>query len=290
MSINIGKIEADGKCLLTLDEYYLKPPREGVRYDYHTELEISLVKSGSGVYLVDGREYDMCKGDIFILNNIEPHYITSVDAQDGLVNSVIMFDPRLIWSIESSALDLRFLKIFFERNGRFQNRIRGNGLVEQEIAGIFLEIEREFAAKKPEYGLMVKAKLMSLLVCLLRYFDYSADDMTRSSKYMYDLSLISKVINFIDTNLSFDVRVEHLAASVFMSPSHFSAFFKKHTGLKPVEYIIKKRVSRAVEYLKSTDKTVLDIAMLCGFNNTASFNKVFKKYVGGVPSDFRRQK
>lgn len=289
MHINLGKIETQGNCLLTLNQYYLEPCAQNVYFDYHPELEISLAKSGSGIYLIDGKEYDICEGDIFILNNIEPHSIVSVDSPNVLINSVIMFDPRFIWSIESNFFDSRYLKIFFDRNDHFKNRLDRDNPATKEIRKLFIETEEEFIKKLPEYELMIKVKLMNMLANLIRYFGYTSDNSSDHPKRKYSLNRINKTMDFIDSNLTNELHLEELAATAYMNPSYFSTFFKKYIGLSPSEYIAKKRVSRAVEYLKNTDKTILEIAIMCGFNNTTNFNKTFKKYVGKVPSNFRRQ-
>ena len=288
MDMNLGKIELSGNYLLTLDQYYLEPCNLGVHFNYHPELEISLAKSGSGIYVVDDRKYDIREGDIFIFNNIEPHSITTVDSPNCLINSVIMFDPRFIWSIESNVFDSRYLKVFFDRNDHFQNRLDRNNPAAEEIRKLFLEIEQEFSGKLPEYELMAKVKLMNILVSLIRYFGYTGNNSSDNSKHRCNLNRINKTMDYINTNLSNELRLEELAAIAYMNPSYFSTFFKKYIGLSPLEYVAKKRVSRAVEYLKNTDRNILDIALICGFNNSASFNKVFKKYVGKVPSDFRK--
>jgi len=72
-----------------------------------------------------------------------------------------------------------------------------------------------------------------------------------------------------------------------MNPTYFSTFFKKYNGLSPIDYIIRKRITRAIEFLRATDKTILEISGICGFNNSANFNKMFKKITGTTPSSYR---
>ncbi|MBN4069941.1 helix-turn-helix transcriptional regulator [bacterium AH-315-G05] len=200
---------------------------------------------------------------------------------------VIHFEPRFIWSVENNFFDSRYLKIFYDRSSNFQNKLDRNNPATQHIRNLLLEIEEEFSSKLPEYELMVKVKLLNLLVLLIRHFNYVQDNPETSSRNRQELLHINKVIDYIDQNYTQGIRLEELANLVFMNPSYFSTFFKKYNGISPTEYIARKRVYRAIEYLKSTNKTVLDIAITCGFNNTSSFNKVFKKITGKTPSDYR---
>ncbi|MBQ3064584.1 MAG: helix-turn-helix transcriptional regulator [Clostridia bacterium] len=60
-----------------------------------------------------------------------------------------------------------------------------------------------------------------------------------------------------------------------------------NTEHTPAKYITVRRIERAVGLLKTTDKSVLEIATECGFNNTANFNKLFKNHTGTVPKAIR---
>ncbi len=73
-----------------------------------------------------------------------------------------------------------------------------------------------------------------------------------------------------------------------MSPNYFSGFFKLSTGFSPIEYLNKMRISRSIELIRETDYTIAQIALDCGFNNLANFNKVFKHFVGNTPSQIRK--
>ncbi|HEY5582973.1 MAG TPA: AraC family transcriptional regulator [Ruminiclostridium sp.] len=281
-------IELEGTYLLQFTNYHLNQSDATHKFNYHNELELSYVKSGSGIYTVDNKEYDICKGDIFIFNNIESHTITSINSGERLTNTVIIFDPRFIWSFENNLFDRRYLDIFFKRNDQFENRINRSNKATEHLRNLFVEIEEEFIHKLPEYQLMIKVKLLNMLVILTRYYGYiKSGEADNAAKRQNDLILINKAIEYIDGHLSEDIKLNDLATLAHMNASYFSTFFKKYIGVSPLEYLIKKRIHRAVEYIGSSTKTILEIANLCGFSNTANFNKTFRKLVGKVPSDLR---
>ncbi|MFU0799823.1 MAG: AraC family transcriptional regulator [Xylanivirga thermophila] len=287
MESNHAYIEFDGKYLLTLDNNYLRPPRSAKAYLHcHPWLEISLVKTGTGEYIVDDKVYDIREGDIFLFNNIEKHAI-GIYPPNEMVNMVIHFEPRLIWNMSDSTFDYRYLKIFFDRNDNFENRLDRNNPATEEIKRLLLEIEDEFRKRLPEYELMIKVKLLNILVALIRHYGYTEKKNKTPSKIKKDLLAMNRVIDYIDDHLCEDIMLEDLASIAYMNPSYFSTLFKKYNGISPIEYISKRRISRAIEYLKASDKTVLEIASLCGFNNPTNFYKTFKKLTGKTPSDFR---
>ncbi|MGV8146908.1 MAG: AraC family transcriptional regulator [Alkaliphilus sp.] len=281
-----GVIKLNDRFFINLNNYHLNSSYNQIQGHSHHLLEISYIKKGAGKYHIDNTIYDIQQGDVFIINNIEKHGIV-VNPNNEMLNMVIHFEPRFIWSVENNFFDSRYLKIFYDRSSNFQNKLDRNNPATQHISSLLLEIEAEFFNKLPEYELMVKVKLLNLLVLLIRHYNYVQDNPKTSAKNRQELLHINKVIDYIDQNYKRNIRLEELANLVFMNPSYFSTFFKKYNGISPTEYIARKRVYRAIEYLKSTNKTVLDIAITCGFNNTSSFNKVFRKITGKTPSGYR---
>lgn len=250
----------------------------------HNMLELSIVKSGTGKYYIGNEIYDVQKNDIFIISNVEAHGI-EMNQDENLTNMVIHFEPRLVWSGDND-FDLRYLKIFFDRGEKFSHKLDVNNEATKKIQELFFEMEEEFLQKKPEYNLMVKVKLLNLLVLLLRHYNYVTEENSQEER-SYEIKIINKITDYVDNNYDKHIMLQELADIAHMNPTYFSTFFKKYNGLTLTEYIVRKRITRATEYLKSTDKTILEISGLCGFNNSANFNKMFKKVTGVTPTQYR---
>ena len=86
-----------------------------------------------------------------------------------------------------------------------------------------------------------------------------------------------------------DVKICELAESFGMSEAHFIRSFKKYNGLTPRAYALKYRMEQAKMLLSSSDIRVSDVANLCGFPDALYFSRVFKKYSGCAPLDYRRR-
>lgn len=72
-----------------------------------------------------------------------------------------------------------------------------------------------------------------------------------------------------------------------MSPSYLRHLFREQTGKTLTEYITELRISEAKKLLRSTDDSILSIALAVGFNDQSYFSKVFQKSVGTSPSRYR---
>ena len=99
---------------------------------------------------------------------------------------------------------------------------------------------------------------------------------------------ISKILNFIQSQIDGDVTQAKAAALLRMSPAAFSRFFRSHFGKTYIGFVNEIRISHACTLLLQTDQTVAEIAYNAGFENLSNFNKQFRKYKHQSPSRYRR--
>lgn len=249
---------------------------------HHTAFEITMVISGSGKYSTEKKSFEYKKGDIFCFCNDETHKITELYEKSEFMT--FHFEPRFVWSDKFGIADYDILGGFFRRREQNINKLENGAVITDTIRKLMFSAEEEFVKRKPHFEAAVRVKLVSVLIELARSSEGEIADFqkvsTASARY------IERAMNYIDENLEFDIELDTLAEIAKMSRNYFSALFKKLNGISAWEYITIKRIERAVEYLKTTDLTRLEIATKCGFNNTANFYHAFKKITGKTPGDY----
>ncbi|RVH18777.1 AraC family transcriptional regulator [Sinorhizobium meliloti] len=96
------------------------------------------------------------------------------------------------------------------------------------------------------------------------------------------------VIDHILGNLDKPLPVEELARISGLSRAHFSRAFAASEGMPPAEFVLQKRLQRAVKLLtKTADLPVKEVAILSGFEDPNYFAKVFRRVFGASPTEFR---
>ncbi len=276
-----------GGFLLKLFNVWVDEGQRKFRDHRHVEFEIVLIKSGAGIYRTKNKEYTIRAGDVFLFASNEVHCITAID-KGGMQLMNIHFEPRFIWSSGNDLFDADYLRIFYDRSERFENRLPRDSEQTKSIARMLMDMEQEFSDKKPEYTLMVKVLLLSILVTMMRGFDYmSAEDKSQGRRQSY--TAIERSMDYMMERLSEPLTLKELAAVANMSETYYSAVFSRLNGVSPWDYLTAKRVEKAAKLLRSEcGLTMLEIATLCGFNNTANFNRAFKKYQNRTPSSYRK--
>lgn len=277
------------KFSMTRNMREIEGGERGFRHHIHTEFEIALIKSGEGVYNIRGKNYAFSEGDIFIISGNEPHCITYMNPQAEFHLMNVQFEPRFIWSAENSGSDIGLLKVFFERNEIFENRLSADNPATPEIRTLLSEMESEAVGKRYHYELMIQMLLIKTLITLSRSYDYVTNDKPNFGISKQALNGIEHSMLFINENLDIDLTLDDVAKEAGMNRSYFCTVFKRLNGVSPWEYITVKRIEKATELIKTTDDAVLDIACRCGFNNTSNFNRAFKKVTGHVPKHYRRK-
>jgi len=94
-------------------------------------------------------------------------------------------------------------------------------------------------------------------------------------------------LKYIDTHLSESLRIATIARVAHLERTYFSRIFRQCLGIKPVEYIMRRRVERAKQRLWGTDEPLRIIAESLGFTDAFHFSKCFKRLTGITPTAFR---
>jgi AraC family transcriptional regulator len=98
-----------------------------------------------------------------------------------------------------------------------------------------------------------------------------------------------RVLKYIDANIGEPITLANLAAAAGLSRMYFAKQFRAATGIRPHEYVLRKRIERAQQLLAAKPAALVDIALSVGFQTQAHFTTVFKKFVGDTPCQWRRE-
>lgn len=101
-------------------------------------------------------------------------------------------------------------------------------------------------------------------------------------------SIVRDAIEYIHNNYSESIALDFLADKLNINKCYFCTIFKQETGVTFSNFLNTFRIEKSKEFLLHSNKPILDIALDAGFNNQNYYTKVFKKFVGKTPLEFRR--
>lgn len=101
---------------------------------------------------------------------------------------------------------------------------------------------------------------------------------------------IEEAVFYIAQNFSMPITLEEVAGRINLTPTYLSRKFKKEMNTTFKEYVTYIRIKRASQMLATTDDSITQIALNCGFNSSNYFKDCFRRIQGVSPRVFRQQK
>ena len=132
----------------------------------------------------------------------------------------------------------------------------------------------------------LKIKVMELLM-FLSSLDQVQEEEERKSFSKNQVALAKKVWEYISENLEARLTIDFLAEEFHVSATQLKNSFKGVYGISIYAYIRSERMKMAAKLLTETDRTILDIAGQCGYDNGSKFAKAFRDITGFGPKEFR---
>jgi len=250
-------------------------------YDYR----IFYVLDGRGTIIFNDAEYKLAYGTLFIhppdmkyqfwwdteekLKILSINFDLSYRHSDKnkliLPDSVEVFDrSKIIESMESTVFDN---VIYLNNMQMFENDL--------------LEIHKENSQRKIYYEGINSTLLKNILLTSARILTIGIDKTSE---------IVHALIDYIHANYMNEIDNMSIAKILNYHPYYLNKLMKIYTRTTLHHYIMSCRVNAAVKLLVTTDLTVADIALQCGFKNQAHFSTCFKKITGKNPSDYKVKK
>lgn len=113
-------------------------------------------------------------------------------------------------------------------------------------------------------------------------------DAIKSNREFPSTVLLGAALRYMEEHLNEEISRDDVAAVACLSPSHFSRVVKQTFGHSFTDLLARMRVEKARELLARTDLNLIRVCLDCGFSDPSYFTKVFRKYTGHTPGEYRR--
>ena len=280
--------KARDSYLLHLFEVEPAPGARAFREHRHSWFELVVFKRGYGVYQTARTSYEILEGDVFVFSSNEIHSITEISGEPQMRLMNLHFDPRYYLDAPYDGISQMNFAFLSGHGNQFENRLPRGNPATARIRQLLLNIEAEFRQKGPEYAWAIRSELSEIMLLLVRELSYGGPRLPEDGAQ--HLEAVRRAAGYIREHLTEELTLEDIARAAGLSPNYFSTLFRQVNGQTLWDYVTARRIERAMRLLEmDRGQTILDIATQCGFNNTANFNKMFKKHTGRTPSEYRRK-
>ncbi|WP_274649234.1 AraC family transcriptional regulator [Paenibacillus humicola] len=268
------------------DEFPIRVVHTGSRFHFgahwHEEVELVYVSEDRGRVGVNSRTYELSKGDLLL---IKPGDIHSFLPGTGEL-IIVVFRLRYLACGFTAERDLQDLHRLFAKTAVVPAEQAGQAKLSDIMKAILLENETREAG----YRWALKSRLFDLVVQLLRSQAVERESEPEAVCAPHGkFACIERVCAYLEDHYDENVNISQIADHVKFNKFYLCKLFKEMRGVTLLDYLNRLRITKAEWALLSSGDSILDIAVQHGFNNLGSFNRLFKKYNGCTPSQFRKR-
>lgn len=252
----------------------------------HDFFEIAVIASGKGRHGFSGMVLPVEAGDVFVVKPGEIHSWKETQELDLL--NIMISDLEAIPELLQLRAHPAFDAIFFHEP-KLRNQQKGRGRLHLNLAGLneVLNLERrlEHALHRQEQPFPLIARLVFLNLVSLLCESYMAAPQEEQRTALR----IAEAVRHLEVHFADPPSHEELAAITHSSVPNFYRLFRAATGTTPSSYVNQLRLREAGRLLRQSSQAITEIAYSVGFADSNYFSKIFHKYQGMSPSQFRCQ-
>jgi len=244
---------------------------------FHDELEIALVTSGDGLFMVNESIFKFKKGDVFIIQPSVSHYAYSPNCESFSMH-FISFIPSKFLSGLAEPLPYNLPFLFTESDF-------------PEMTDKVGEIIKESSSLKPAYRTKIRSIILDIFVYLNRLSKekIKASVSNVSDGLPAELGKVRSALDLISTRFKESISVDDLAFSCRLSPEQLRRYFRKIFSLSPIDYMNNYRLREACKLLAETKIPISEVASKSGFASLPWFNRSFQKVFSMSPREWRKR-
>lgn len=160
----------------------------------------------------------------------------------------------------------------------------------ERVRALFFEIiqvHRSGAVLRNMYNYALLLEIYAILGENYLSTSVTAAEMNVLQRQMSGEDAFHRALQHLNKNYMDDMTLDTLAAYAGFSRYTLSRMFRQHTGMTFTQYLSQRRVEMAMELLSATRMPVTQVALQCGFNSIATFNRVFRDVKGCTPTQYR---
>jgi len=251
----------------------------------HDFAELIIITNGGGNHWINGTNYQVSAGDIFLIQGNSEHYFTH---RYGLSMFNVMFDESYLRDHLKTLYTMPGFNAFFlfeptyRKRHHFQSHLHLDSEAMYPLRTCLHQMLTEQHESQPGFDLMLLSRVLEIFVIISREYSNTKNPKAKSLYRLGDL--IAK----LEKDYTQEWSVKRISAISAMAPSTLLPIFKSVTGYSPIDYLLHVRLSHAAEALLNTSDSITEIATDNGFADSNYFARQFRKFYKCSPREYRK--
>lgn len=246
---------------------------------FHSAVEVILPQQGEVLVQIEEQAYRIQAGEVLIIPTGSLH---TLHMGEGSERELLLFEMNSVFSLKEFGVLRQMMAkpIYLTAEHPCLAQVRALLL---ELG----EVHRSGMQLRNIYNHALLLKVYAILGEEYLNTSASAAEKNILHRHLSGEDAFNRALDYLNKNYMDDVTLDSLAAYAGFSRYTLSRMFRQHTGETFTRYLSKRRVDMAMELLSGTRMPVTQVALQCGFNSIATFNRVFREVKGCTPSQYR---
>lgn len=253
-----------------------------VPWHWHEALEFNLVLDGEVKVSTANQTQVFQKGEGFFLNS---NVLAAMDSDMDCIMDSHLFHPVFLSGHFKSVFETKYLNPIVQNRNLDMVAFRGTNTYQKQILNKLRQLGQ--LQKESDTEFQTRNLLSEIWLCLLDEIKNADQDIYHPQQKNQDRILT--MISFIQEYFAEKLTLEDIADSAAVSTRECLRCFKSSIRQSPMDYLIEYRVRTAKKMLETTDLSITDIALRCGFNSNSYFTKLFHRICGKTPNAYRKE-
>lgn len=249
---------------------------------WHDEMELIVIKKGTGIVTVDLEKYQVSANDVIVVIPGHLHSIRELPSHTMEYEN-ILFRSELLFSKTNDICSDSFLRPLLNGNLPVEHYIHSGLSYYEDFISTIQSIDHLCQKRPIGYQLSLKGYLFQLFFLLISNRNQKAPSKTE----LKSLEKLKFIIAYVEKHYTEPITISQMAELCYFSSSHFMKFFKSYMGVSFIQYLNDYRLTVARRLLCTSPSSVLEVAQQSGFDNLSYFNRLFKKKYGVTPKQMR---
>lgn len=262
---------------------------EEMSFITHSFLSFIYIVKGSGSLRYDEREIVFTGGKLFIIPQKERYHFKSEDAFLIAIQCPIEFIDKIRLEADriESCENLHKLQYISNNYHARAGCIFRNRDDEKFAETLILQIAKEFKNRAEDY-LIIRNCISILLNLIARNIIKSETSDLQENRKAFS---IMKIITYIQQHIKNREKtsIQAVSGHFGISGNYFGEYFKQQTGISYQDYLLDYRLKLVETYLKYSSVRLSEIAYELQFSDESHLSKLFKKYRGVTPGEYRKK-
>ena len=246
---------------------------------FHSAVEVILPLRGEVLVGAEGREYHVQEGEVIILPAGSLH---SLHMGEGCERELLLFEMNGVFTLKefSAFRQMMARPMYLAADDPCRERVRDIffEIIQVHRSASLLRNMRNYALLLEIYAILGEQYLLT---------SASAAEMNTLNRQLSGEDAFNRALEHLNKHYMDDLTLDSLAAYAGFSRYTLSRMFRQNTGETFTRYLSQRRVGLAMELLSGTKMPVTQVALQCGFNSIATFNRVFREIRGCTPTQYR---